>query len=351
MDGSRTVTITGYTNSPEKTTDVIVPEKIHNSPVTVIGSEAFSNCDEITSIKLPSTISSIEYFAFMNCTNLKTINLPEGILSIGDAAFEGCRSLESINLPASLESLGEWVFNYCENLISINANVNNTNFSSTDGILFDKKGTDLIKYPPAKKTTFYYIPSNVNKIYGEAFFDCLYIEKIYISISVEAIETSAFSDCKNLKSIIVDCENHYYKDIDGILYNKDIKSLICVPAQTHGIFTIPNTVEYIARPAFYNCEYITAIVISDSLIDDNYYKEHVARYSNLAFFDCINLKSFIVSENNKFFRSVDGVLFDKTMEALVSFPPGRTGEYIVPEGVREIAATAFNSCPGLTDVK
>ena len=98
----------------ENLTTIILPDS-----VTTIGYEAFYECYDLTSIILPSDLTTIGAEAFYECESLATITLPDSVATIGDEAFEYCYDLTSVILPASLASIGEEAFYDCESLSSI----------------------------------------------------------------------------------------------------------------------------------------------------------------------------------------------------------------------------------------
>lgn len=77
-------------------TDIVVPKSICFLPVTKIGYHAFSERDNLTSIKIPNSVTSIEYSAFAACTGLTSIEISDSVKSIGFGAFSGCNSLTDI---------------------------------------------------------------------------------------------------------------------------------------------------------------------------------------------------------------------------------------------------------------
>lgn len=85
----------------------------------VIGNYAFSDCSGLTSLILPSNVTSIGYSAFYGCIRLTSLTLPSSVTSIGSSAFEGCRSLTSLTLPSSVTSIGKSAFEGCSGLTSI----------------------------------------------------------------------------------------------------------------------------------------------------------------------------------------------------------------------------------------
>ena len=87
--------------------------------VTSIGANAFSNCNRLKEINIPSSVTSIGYGAFRGCTNLVDINIPEGVTSIEGCTFQNCIGLKTIILPNSITSIGEKAFYRCRGLHTI----------------------------------------------------------------------------------------------------------------------------------------------------------------------------------------------------------------------------------------
>lgn len=104
--------------------DFIIPSEFTYSNetynVTGIGMRCFSNCDNITNITLPETITKLGDNAFEGCSALTSITIPNGITKIPRSCFGGCRKLANISLPSSIKELGDYAFEYCDNLRSLN---------------------------------------------------------------------------------------------------------------------------------------------------------------------------------------------------------------------------------------
>lgn len=94
--------------------EVVIPEG-----VSIIASNSFSDCSQLTKVTLPNTIRSIDYNAFNNCRALSSINLPEGITAIGSRVFSNCPQLSEITLPSTLVSLGSEAFTNCYSLLTV----------------------------------------------------------------------------------------------------------------------------------------------------------------------------------------------------------------------------------------
>lgn len=73
--------------------------------VTIIGNNAFINCETLEKIELPKGITEIREYAFNDCSNLKEIKVPQSVKSIRNGAFNNCKSLERIELPDGIEEI------------------------------------------------------------------------------------------------------------------------------------------------------------------------------------------------------------------------------------------------------
>ena len=84
-----------------------------------LGDYAFYGCSGLTSLTLPSGVTSIGYRAFKGCSGLTSLTIPSGVTSIGGSAFSGCSGLTSLTIPSSVTSIGEEAFSGCSRLTSL----------------------------------------------------------------------------------------------------------------------------------------------------------------------------------------------------------------------------------------
>lgn len=137
----------------------------------------------------------------------------------------------------------------------------------------------------------------------------------------------------NIDSFVVPEGNPWFSSVDGVLYNKDKTKLICCPNAKKGDFRIPESVISVWSDAFYFCQNLTSVYVPAS----------VSSLCETTFCTC-KLSSVDVSDDNVNFCSQDGVLFNKEKTQIIRYPQRRQGEYIVPEGVKQIGELAFNCC-------
>ena len=281
------ITITGCDKSAKGA--ITIPSEIDGKSVTSIEDAAFLGCTGLTSITIPNSVTSIGYAAFEDCTGLTSITIPNSVTSIGNSAFDGCTGLTSITIPNSVTSIGVTAFDGCTGLTSINVASGNNYYSGINGVLFNKKKTELIRYPEGKSQTSYTIPDSVTSIGWEAFFYCTGLTSITIPNSVTSIGATAFDgcssltiitipdsvtsigdlafkDCTDLTSINVASGNNYYSDNNGVLFNKKKTALIRYPeGKSQTSYTIPNSVTRIGYYAFEDCTGLTSITIPNSV--------------------------------------------------------------------------------------
>jgi hypothetical protein len=153
--------------------------------VTTIGWNAFYNCTGLTSVSFAenSVLKTIDNYAFDFCSSLTEITIPESVTSIGYFAFYGCNSLTEITIPGSVASIYYGAFSGCTGLTAINVDAGNYNYTSSDGVLFDRYKTSLICYPAGKQGE-YTMPASVISVYYYAFVNCSGLTSITIPNSV-----------------------------------------------------------------------------------------------------------------------------------------------------------------------
>ena len=184
----------------DKTTNTLIAcDQTTSIPkgVTCIGSFAFASCDALTSITIPDSVTSIRDYAFASCYALTSITIPNSVTSIGDEAFRGCGALTSATIDSKIANRLALPF-----LTYIYVNVNNPNYCSRSGVLFDKNQTKLIHYPRGKQGA-YKIPDSVTSIEDCAFESCDALTSITIPDSVTSIGGRAFCGCDKLTSITI----------------------------------------------------------------------------------------------------------------------------------------------------
>jgi len=182
------------------------------------------------------------------------------------------------------------------------------------------------------------IPDSVTSIGTEAFMGCWRLTSVTIPKSVTSIGARPFQSCENLESVTVDSDNTAYMSQDGVLYNKDMTTLITYPA-AKTVFSIPDSVTSIADYAFCYCSAMTSITIPKNVVSIGYD----------VFWNCTGLASITVDSANTAYTDVDGVLYDKNKTRLILCPSQKTS-CDIPDTVTVIQSRAFWKCTAITSI-
>ena len=245
----------------------------------IIGEDAFSHCENLTSITIPDSVREIRDSAFAVCTALTSICIPNSVTCISDSMFFYCVALTSVTLPDSVTSIGSQVFSYCYNLTSLKIPDSVTNIDANpfygcdqlvlslspdhptlkvvDGVLFSKPDNRLIYYPNTKRKS-YVVPEGTQTIGSHAFAKCDALTHVTLPDSVTSIECDAFWDCPALTDINIP---------EGITAIEDYTFGYCISLTN---ISLPQSLTSIGYWAFSSCYSLTRLTIPDSVtsIDD-----------------------------------------------------------------------------------
>ena len=294
-------TITRYTGG---VINLVIPAEIDGQAVTTIGANAFSS-GTFETVTVSNGITTIGNDAFSSCANLKQVTLANSVTSIGSGAFRSCGKMEHIAFSSNLTSIGSGAFWGCNVLEEIN------------------------------------LPEGLLSIGDEAFGSCHSLTEVTLPASLTTLGGRTFPYCQQLESFRVAKGSNSFTVQDGVLFDKDMTTLIAYPAQKKGAsYQFPASVTSV-RSAFCLNSYLTSLTLSANTRDlDSLFME-----------SCYNLTDYYVADGNTVYESVDGVLFSKDRSELVRYPCGRkTAAYTVPNGVTQIGGYAFwgVSLPGVT---
>lgn len=182
--------------------NLVIPTKVkHNNvvySVVSIGAKSFSGATKLDGVTIPSTVRSIGAFAFEGCTSLSKIIFSGGEVSFGEGVFFKCTSIRDISFGS------------------------------------DWKMADLSRFRWSDSITTIFIPAKIEKIQG-------------------------LKSLKNLKSVSVDVNNARFSSHDGVLYNKNGKTLYGCPRSFTGSLKIKEGTEVVSKGALIDCPYINFI--------------------------------------------------------------------------------------------
>lgn len=266
-----TVEYGGFTFAVTKINDYSLENALNleiNAPVETLGFQTergerpSGSGWRIRSIKLPSTLKRIEDYTF-HASRLREIDLPESLEYIGESAFGKCDDLKSISIPASVKTIGENAFRYCR-------------YITTATVSAEEIGEGAFSNCRMLETLT--LNEGVKKIGTEIISGTERLTELYLPASVEKIGTSTtyttgYTDTKMLicrdskcEAIRVSEANPYYKDIDGVLFNKAGTSLFEYPCgRKAGHYDVPAGVSVIDAYAFSHCMELHSVGLPEGL--------------------------------------------------------------------------------------
>ncbi|EHJ02117.1 Ig domain protein group 2 domain protein [Clostridium sp. DL-VIII] len=272
---SSTGTITGFYGSDQV---VVIPSTINGVTVKKIGENAFFSCDNLTSVTIPSSVTSIGSSAFSSCNYLVNVSIPNSVKSIGGCAFEYCTRLASITIPDSVTSIGSSVFYECSSLKSVKFPSGLTSIG--DCVFYNCSSLDDIT-----------IPDNVTSIGNDAFLSCTKLTSIHLPVSLDHIGKNAFINCSGLKSVVIP------KNVTGI---EDYAFYDCTSLKS---ITIPDSVTSIGQHAFYDCEnayfYVDSEKMENMLITKCYVDDRRIMFNQKITTLTLNTYSLNLRKGNK----------------------------------------------------
>ncbi len=321
-------------------TDIVIAGTYEGKPVTGIGGYAFEGCYNLTSITIPSSVTSIGASAFRGCTgpiqkengvsyvdkwaidcdtSVTSVSLRANTVGIGDYTFYDCDSLTSITIPSSVTSIGYAAFNRCIGLTSIEipssvTSIGSFAFENCDGL----------------KSITFAEGSQLASIGGWAFYKCTNLTAVYIT-DLAAWCNISFSD-SNANSLYY-ANNLYLNGTlvtdlvipDGVTEIKPYAFYNCTGLTS---IEIPSSVTSIGSSAFRNCSSLTSITIPASVTSIGF----------AAFYYCDSLTSITIPSS---VTSIGDYAF---------YYCDRLTSIEIPASVTSIGSAAFYGCTGLTNI-
>ncbi|MDR0505749.1 MAG: leucine-rich repeat domain-containing protein [Dysgonamonadaceae bacterium] len=275
------------------------------------------------SFTIPESVTSIGGYAFAGCSGLSSIGIPNSVERIDGYAFERCGGLNSVEIPNSVKSIGSSAFSYCSNLVSIT--IPNSVESIGHHAFFGCGSLNSIA-----------IPNLITDIGDYTFAECGALSFVGIPNSVENIGSYAFSKCGSLSAIVI--PDKITSLSEGVFSECEGLNSVVIPSSVTGIgnsafsgcsslvsIAIPNSVTGIGEYAFEKCSSLSSVEIPNSVTELGIY----------SFSDCKNLQSAGIS------TSITGI-------GRYTFSGcEKLNSIVIPHSVTNIQEHAFYQCKSL----
>ncbi|MBO4690811.1 MAG: leucine-rich repeat protein [Paludibacteraceae bacterium] len=370
------------------TGDVIIPDSVKSAEktyvVTEIGSEAFSNCNELTSVVLPNSLKKIGNCAFYECTELTSINLPDSVEEVGVNAFYSCGLTQPVynkhifasmpkayegayTVPDGIETIAGGAFGFCTDLTTVSLP---STLKTIMMYAFEASGLREVV-----------IPEGVELIGDQAFNGCDSLHKVSLPSTLQTLGESEFAYCEALDTIITymttptEINNDMffnvnfaacklfvpkaslalYKEAQRWNYFDNILPLDALnPIEVDGLYFALDDDNKTATLVAGEFQYRGDIVIPDSIQSNGETYVVTEIYDN-AFYRCLGLKSVSLPNGLKrigdeaflYCTGLHSVVLPESLESI-----GKEAFYIcssitsinLPDNVKEIGAEAFSGC-------
>ncbi len=176
------------TGCDDKSVEIVdIPAEIDGLPVKGIFVGAFSQFPNLTTVRIPDSVTEIWEQAFYYCEKLNSVNIPDSVTSIGNGAFLGCKGLTDIVIGNGVTSIGDFAFQRCTNLESV------TRGNSVTYI-------GLKAFAECRSLTSFVIPDGITHL-DAVFPECTRLKTVTIPESVVFITRGAFYDCRKLTDV------------------------------------------------------------------------------------------------------------------------------------------------------
>lgn len=369
---------------------------IYSTEENVIGNNMFANSKSLISIALPQTVTSINSFAFSYCDRLSSLTIPEMCNFMSEYALSGCKELKniyveegnqtfkscdgilfslsedviykvpfakdvyqyeipasvkkiegrafegtnitSLKLPEKLEQIGRYAFTKCGNILDVV--IPNSVSILGDGAFENCKNLKTIV-----------LSSAITKLESFTFNYCVNLRSLFVTKALQSISQHALNNCYSLQQIDVDVDNEYYCSYNGVLYSKDMKTLVYYPkGMQNDEYYIADGVETIFARAFEKCSKLQKVVVPSSMLEIGSYAfegssvstinlpNSIEKIGEYAFSSCKSLHSLSIPES-----------VERIEQGLLSYCDQL--EYVcIPMKVNFVGLSAFGGCKSLQEI-
>ena len=388
---------------PMDTRSLDIPTEVDGYPVTVIGDSCMPYLREVRELVIPEGIVELGDYALASLDQLQKVSLPSTLRIIGPTCFLNDFFLEEMNIPDSVTAIGEGAFGCCS-LSKLTVSPDHPAVEMVDGVMVDREARTLLWFPRDRQGA-YTVPADIPRIGDFAFSDAKLTsltvpdsvtslgDNAITSQTLEVIEigagvtevTDAIGTISALREYRVSPDNPALEVIDGVLFQKEPKTLVSYPPDRAGekyvipegtkilssnAFTscrlktieCPSSLREIRQSAFSYCDKLTGVLLNEgleSMGNSIYYcqalteialpnslwdvKENPIDY-------CDKLKTIRIDKDHPYLCIMNNALVRKDGMLLVSCPALNVKKYTVPEGVKGLAFGAFGNGATLEEV-
>lgn len=355
--------------------------------VLTVGNQAFVSCEQLSTVRLSQKLTTIELGAFAFCPSLTELVLPDSLTTIGQQAIYGS-SIKQIMIPANVTTIDLLALSSTQCLESIVVSSENPKYDSIDGVLYTEGYETLVSYPCSKTTDMYTVMTGTKTIETYAFNSTTDLKRVVFPDSVTMfnqhsmrntsveyfnlpVKASIYKDywpdllaeSYAIKHIEVDKNHSNYTSVDGIVYSKDMGTILCYPcARPEDTFTVPDSVTLVGKGSFAHTTHlktltlqegvtkIDAFMVSESGIETLYIPSTCRWYVEYALADCPNLTNIIFPNGHPSWYIKNGGLYSQANNLLTHIHGLPDTTFTTNSSCTRIAGGAFRGSENLISV-
>lgn len=343
---------------------IVLPKNIEELTHDSVIQDSF-----LREVVLPNGMKHLD--GIQNCERLENFEIPESVESIGTYFLSGCPKLKELYIPKNVKDIYGGLLAGNDQMKGITVSEENQHFVSIDGVVYTKDLKTLIAYPCGSgrkvykvldgteklgmgafmesdieeiilpeslmeidDSCFYFcqklreliIPDSVTKLGSRALAYCCSLSNLHLSSALQAIERQTFSGCTSLKFLEVPGS---VKTIDAsaIVWNEKGFEEIVLHEGVEGITTDHGKTSYM----FSRLSVLRKVTIPST----------VSRMITGMFSNCVNMEMLLISENNPYYKTVDGAIYTKDGKELVAVPNWDRKSFAIAEGTEIIGEACF----------
>lgn len=378
---------TGYTSGANASSDTLAGDLLlpFDGSITAVGQTGFYMCTELTGVKIPDSVETIDRSAFSGCYSLAEVHIGSGLKTVESSGFNYDSEIRAVYYNGSAEDWCKLVFNgsqssplypgadlYCNDKLVEHVTIP-AGMTTMDNVFAGCTSLVSVTIPDGTLTsvtattfercsnlTSVYIGEGVESIKGSAFSDCVSLETIYIPSTVTSISENAFRGCECVQKIVVADGNTVYRDIDDGCLIETASNTLLLGAVVDGAACIPEGVVSLGRFAFYY----------NSNVQTVHFPASLKSFDSDAFKSCSGLTYLTVADGNTNYYSVDNCIIHTATKTLAlgsrysvipadgsvtslgpsAFHGQSITSIVIPEGVTLLDDTVFCYCYLLREI-